>query len=62
MSQINLIRHIIIFAISDVRFADALVITATFSEPMLSSNVVKLSQSGAAALTGEDMTCQSATV
>jgi len=29
---------------------------------MLSSNVVKLSQSGAAALTGEDMTRQIATV
>jgi len=41
---------------SDVRFADALTITATFNEPMLLSNAVKLSLSGAATLANAEMT------
>jgi uncharacterized protein (TIGR02145 family) len=46
----------------DVRYADALTITATFNEPMLSGNDIKLSLSGAATLTDAVMTPQSAIV
>jgi hypothetical protein len=47
---------------TDIRFADALTITATFSEAMDAANAVKLSLSGAATLADAEMTRQSATV
>jgi uncharacterized protein (TIGR02145 family) len=47
---------------TDVRYADQLTITATFSEAMLAANSVKLNLSGAATLADVDMTRQSATV
>jgi uncharacterized protein (TIGR02145 family) len=46
----------------NIRCADSLKITATFSEPMLTSNSVKVSLSGAAPLTDIDMTRQSPTI
>lgn len=44
------------------RCGDELLITATFDEPMLEANAVKISMSGGAVLTSEDMTRVSETV
>ena len=47
---------------TNIRFADTLVITATFSKPMDGANAVQLSLTGATTLTNAEMTPQSETV
>lgn len=47
---------------TDIKYGDNLIITATFSEPMLASNAVNISLSGAADLADAVMTRQSETV